>query len=56
MSNSEKIHMVKNKWSLSLSNIVCLYSQISNIRQTKSQHLNVSRLILPLSQSIEAMC
>ena len=32
------------------------YRQISNIRRTKFQNLNVSRLVLPLSQSIEAMC
>ena len=39
---------------------VAIYCQTSNIRHTKSQHLNVSRLVLqltcPIGQSIEARC
>ena len=41
---------------LDIRNKLYQYRQISNIRCTKFQNLNVSRLVLPLSQSIEAMC
>ena len=32
------------------------YRQISNISRTKSQNLNVSRLVFVFAQSIEVMC